>query len=235
MLGYLLEPFIQIQDVNGTPIVGAKIYVYKANTTVLATTYRDFDGHYNTNPVITDDLGNVTVIAENNICYDIKVYDQNDVFLLSKDNISIGDTAGSTGEMTIEPGYGIEVTRLVDAWRISVDTSLIATQDDLAEKQDKLQGGDNIEITDDNVVNVVGRRELLVERPLRVDRSNNRLKLYFEDDFSDYYKTKQTAVNYGGSPNTYISYIQQNENGEIEATVSNVASLPILFSDVKAL
>ena len=226
-LGYLLEPFIQIQNVNGTPIVGAKIYVYNADTTNLATTYNDFEGHLNTNPVITNDLGNATIIADDGIEYDVSVYDANDLLLFTKKYISIDKTSSAGGTTQVTAGYGISVEKVGNTFIVSVDTDLIATKDDLAEKQDKLHGGDNIEITDDNEVNVVGRRELIVERPLRVDRTNNRLKLYFEDDFSDYYKTKQAAVNYGGSPNTYISYIQQNENGEIEATVSNVASLPI--------
>lgn len=224
-LGYLIEPFIQIQDINGTPIVGAKIYVYKGNTSVLATTYSDFEGHLNTNPVLTDDLGNASIVAENNIVYDIEIRDANDLLLISKKNISIGDTAsGGTGEMTVEAGYGIEVTRLADAWQVSVDTSLIATQEDLANKQDKLYAGANIEITNDNTINVVNRKEIAVQNPIKLERTPNSLKFYIDDDYTDQFKTKQEEVDFGGA-DKYISYIQQNENGVIEATVSEVSAI----------
>ena len=61
MLQYLLNPFIQVQDKNGLSIAGAKIYVRDSDTDDLATTYSDFEGTMNTNPVLTDVLGNATV------------------------------------------------------------------------------------------------------------------------------------------------------------------------------
>lgn len=223
-LGYLLEPFIQVQNINGTPIVGAKIYVYNADTTNLATTYRDFEGHLNTNPVITDNLGNATIIADDGIEYDISVHDENDLLLFTKKYISIDKTSSASGTTQVTPGYGITVERVGNTFIVSVDTDLIATKDDLADKQDKLQAGANIEITDDNVINVVRRREIVVQNPIKIERSPTRLKLYIDNDYADQFKTKQDAVNFGEN-GKYISYIQQNENGEIEATVSEVSAI----------
>ena len=112
-LGYLLDPFIQINNVNGTPIVGAKIYVYNADTTNLAITYNDFEGHLNTNPVITDDLGNATIVADDGIEYDISVYDENDLLLFTKKYISIDKTSSAGTVTNIVPGYGITVNRVI--------------------------------------------------------------------------------------------------------------------------
>lgn len=224
-LGYLLEPFIQINTIVGTPVVGAKIYVYKGNTTVLATTYRDFEGHLNTNPVRTNTLGNCTIIAEDSISYDIEIRDALGLLLMSKKNVTIGNTASGSGELVVEAGYGIEVTRTQGSWKVAVDTDLIATQDDLADKQDKLQAGANIEITDDNTINVVNRRELVTEYPIKLERGNNRVKVYLDDDYGNQFKPKQDEVNFGGGANEYISYISQDENGEIDATVKTL-SLP---------
>ena len=218
-LGYLLEPFIQIQNVNGTPIVGAKIYVYNADTTNLATTYNDFEGHLNTNPVITDDLGNATIIADDGIEYDVSVHDENNLLLFTKKYISIDKTSSAGGTTQVAPGYGITVERVGNVFTVSVDTDLIATQDDLANKQDKLQAGANIEITNDNVVNVVNRREVVTEWPIKLVRGNNRVKFYIDDDYANQFKTKQDEVNFGGGANEVITYIAQDENGEIEATV----------------
>lgn len=219
-LGYLLEPFIQVNTIVGTPVVGAKIYVYKGNTSVLATTYNDFEGHLNTNPVRTNTLGNCTIIADDSISYDIEIRDALGLLLMSKKNITIGNAASGSGELVVEAGYGIEVTRTQGSWKVAVDTDLIATQDDLTGKQDKLQAGANIEITDDNTVNVVNRREVVTEWPIKLERGNNRVKFYIDDDYANQFKTTQTAVEYGGEAGKYISYILQNENGEIEATTA---------------
>lgn len=231
-LGYLLDPFIQIQNDNGTPIVGAKIYVYNADTSNLATTYNDFEGHLNTNPIITDDLGNATIIADDGIEYDVSVHDENDLLLFTKKYVSIDKTSSAGGTTQVAPGYGVTVERVGNVFTVSVDTDLIATKEDLNDKQDKLTGGDNIEITNDNTVNVVNRKELVTQYPLRINRTNDRVKIYLDSDFSDEFKTKQTPVEYGGAVGNYISYIAQNENGEIEATVQETV-LPS-FDDIHA-
>lgn len=231
-LGYLLDPFIQIQNDNGTPIVGAKIYVYNADTTNLATTYNDFEGHLNTNPVITDDLGNATIIADDGIEYDISVHDENDLLLFTKKYVSVDKTSSAGGNIQVAPGYGVTVEKVGNVFTVSVDTDLIATKEDLNDKQDKLTGGDNIEITNDNTVNVVNRKELVTQYPLRINRTNDRVKIYLDSDFSDEFKIKQTPVEYGGAIGNYISYIAQNENGEIEATVQETI-LPS-FDDIHA-
>lgn len=223
-LGYLLEPFIQVNTIVGTPVVGAKIYVYKGNTSVPATTYNDFEGHLNTNPVRTNTLGNCTIIADDSISYDIEIRDALGLLLMSKKNVTIGNTASGSGDLVVESGYGIEVTRTQGSWKVAVDTDLIATQDDLAEKQDKLQGGANIEITNDNVVNVVNRREVVTEWPIKLERGNNRVKFYIDDDYPNQFKAKQTPVEYGNEAGKCISYISQNENGEIEATLGDIPS-----------
>ena len=232
MLGYLLDPFIQINNVNGTPIVGAKIYVYNANTTNLAITYNDFEGHLNTNPVITDDLGNATIIADDGIEYDISIHDKNGLLLFTKKNVSIDKTSSDGGDTQVVGGYGVTVEKVGNVFTVSIDTDLIATKDDLSEKQDKLTAGNNIEITNDNTVNVVNRKELITQYPLRINKTNDRVKIYLDSDFYDDFKTKQTPVEFGGASGSYISSISQNANGEIEATVQETV-LPS-FDDIHA-
>ena len=224
-LGYLLDPFIQIQNDNGTPIVGAKIYVYNADTTNLAITYNDFEGHLNTNPVITDDLGNATIIADDGIEYDISVHDENDLLLFTKKYVSVDKTSSAGGNTQVAPGYGVTVESVGNTFVVSIDTDLIATKDDLDDKQDKLHAGDNIEITDDNTVNVIGRSELVVQEPLRMTREQNKLKLYVDNSLETLYKTVQTPAAYGGNTGNYISRIQQNPNGEITCEVSDLSDI----------
>ena len=221
-LGYLLEPFIQVNTIVGTPVVGAKIYVYKANTTNLAVTYNDFQGHMNTNPVRTNTLGNCTIIAEDNTTYDIEIRDALNILLMSKKNVSIVGTSGQSSDISVDAGYGITVTRSRNVFTVAVDTDIIATQDDLNDKQDKLVAGDNISL-DNNTVSVVNRRELVTEYPIKLERGNNRVKVYLDDDYGNQFKPKQHEVNFGGGTNEVITYIAQDENGEIDATVETLS------------
>lgn len=110
-LGYLLDPTIQIQDDNGIPAAGAKIYIYEAGTTNPATTYRDFENHANTFPVLTDTLGNCTVIAYDGEYFDLVVNKSDDTLLFSKKNISVNAGAGAVQtDVSVSAGYGIDVT-----------------------------------------------------------------------------------------------------------------------------
>ena len=192
-LGYLLEPFIQVNTILGTPVVGAKIYVYKANTSNLAVTYNDFEGHLNTNPIRTNTLGNCTIIADDNQTYDIEIRDALNILLMSKKNVSIVGTSGQSSDITVDAGYGITVSRNGNTFTVAVDTDIIATQDDLADKQDKLAAGANIEITNDNTINVVNRREVVTEWPIKLERGNNRVKFYLDDDYGNQFKTQKVA------------------------------------------
>jgi hypothetical protein len=87
---FLLDPFIQIRDNNGLTVLGAKVYVYNADTTVPAVTYCDFEGHFNTNPVIADSLGNVSVIAEQGSLYDVVINYPDGTLLMSQKHITPG-------------------------------------------------------------------------------------------------------------------------------------------------
>lgn len=85
--GYLCNPFIQIEDTNGIPVVGGKVYVYDHDTQNLSDIYSDFQGHRATNPVVLDELGNGNVIGLTTKVYDIAIKDKYDNLLMSKRNI----------------------------------------------------------------------------------------------------------------------------------------------------
>lgn len=147
MLGYLLDPAIQVQNENGVTIAGARIYVYNSNTSVLAETYKDFNGTRNTNPVITDTLGNCTVIVEDGIAYDVILKDAQDNLLFSKQNVTVTH-GGSVGNVQVAAGYGIEVTPSVSAsvqkYEVAIDPTIVETIDTIT----KYEAGDNIVLTD---------------------------------------------------------------------------------------
>lgn len=203
VLGYLISPVVQIVDSHGKPIVGAKIYVYKAGTTNTVNTYRDFSNHYNPTPVLTNTLGNCTIIAPDDMIYDIVVKDNRNNLLMSKDNLTVSSGINPDINLRFREGYGIIIRKNGNTVTISVDTDVVATKDDLATKQDKLTAGDNIEITNDNTVNVVNRKTLYTQWPLKVDRGSSMVKLYLDQEFANY--TAGTGISI-------------DDNGEISCT-----------------
>jgi len=160
MLGYLLSPTIQLEDVNGIPLVGGKIYVYKANTTTPAVTYSDFAGNMNTNPIILDSIGHATVIADDTEMFDIEVRKADDTFLFSSKLVGVNQGgSGTVSNVTVQPGFGILVNESIAdnvvTFTVSADTNFMATKSDLNGKQDILIPGSNIDITD-NTISVTG-------------------------------------------------------------------------------
>lgn len=204
---YLLTPFIQVNDINGKPIAGAKVYVYGSDTTESVITYQNFDGGLNTDPILTDELGNCTVLVDDDcgLC-DVYIYDENDKLIMSKKYITPDvEGGGSSSPTTVAAGYGIIVTQPIgNVFKVSVDTDILATQDDLESKQDKLTGGDNIEITQQNVVNVTGRKQINTVAPLYTVESDNQIYFGLNTDafvssavLNDYLTTAQYAIDSG--------------------------------------
>lgn len=168
MLGYLLNPFIQVADTDGKPVPGAKIYVYMADTTTPATTYSDFEGTENTFPVLSDLLGNADVIAASDVLYDIVVNYPDDTLIFSKKGVGVSESSGAIpGVSQVVPGNGILVTGTASAPVVSIDPSTVATQEDLATKMDNVTAGDNISI-ENGVISVTDRSELVGESPIMV-------------------------------------------------------------------
>ena len=204
---YLLSPFIQVVDINGTPIAGAKIYVYEADTTTDVQTYQNFDGGLNPTSVITDELGNATVLVDDDCgSCDVYIYYPNDTLLMSKKYCTPGVFGGGAGSRTtVIAGFGTEVVETsTNVFKVSVDTDLIATKDDIQNLQNKLTAGENIEITPSSVINVVGRKRLGVISPVYAVETDT--AVYFgvssqQINSGDFLTTAQYSVDSG----TYLT------------------------------
>ena len=124
--GWLLSPVVQIVDRNGTPVVGGKVYVYDADTSILSTIYGDDEGTEISNPVLTDTLGNFTIFADSDKVYDIKVFDQNDMLLFTKLHLIANIGEGDSGSGNVQAGEGIVIRTAGDISIISVDFTEVA-------------------------------------------------------------------------------------------------------------
>lgn len=153
--GYICNPFIQIEDVNGVPVADGKVYVYDHDTTNLSVIYDDFNGHYATNPVILDELGNGTVIGNVSVIYDIEIRDKDDNLLMSKKNITpatfMNETVINNPFISVSgisginvSAYEFETTKRFTVWP---DLNILATKEDISGLQPNLSAGINIDPT----------------------------------------------------------------------------------------
>lgn len=173
MLGYLLSPVLQIEDINGLPLVNGKVYVYEANTSNLATIYSNYEGTLNTNPAILDLAGHTTIIADDEMMYDITVKDKDDNLLFSAKDIAVGGEGGSAivSDVTVRAsGNGISVVQSVEnntkVFTVSIDYNFVASKTDLNSKQNTLTPGANISISGDTIA-VTGLKTINVTSPLQ--------------------------------------------------------------------
>ena len=62
-LAYLFDPFFQIENNNGKPVVGGHIEVFAAGTDVKYITYQSWDGTQNPFKIPLGSDGRATVLA----------------------------------------------------------------------------------------------------------------------------------------------------------------------------
>jgi hypothetical protein len=97
-------PKAQFLMLDGTPLVGGKVYSYAAGTTTPQATYTDSTGSTpNENPVILDARGEANIWL-GSASYKFRLTDENDVDIWTVDNVAPPTTAVSpvlTGNVTI--------------------------------------------------------------------------------------------------------------------------------------
>ena len=94
MLGYLINPALQLEDINGLPLVGGWLTVYRAGTTQPYITYRDFDMNRNPVNIMLNDKGMAVILCDSELFYDVYAYDRHGVQQWSRLNVC---TIGSGG------------------------------------------------------------------------------------------------------------------------------------------
>ena len=103
-LGYLISPALQLEGINGKPLVGGYLVVYLHGTTTPYITYADFDGNHNPAKVPLNARGMAILLADADNLYDVYCYDCHDVEQWSRINIGTIGTGGEGGaEVSYEP------------------------------------------------------------------------------------------------------------------------------------
>ena len=103
-LGYLISPALQLEGINGKPLVGGYLVTYLHGTTTPYITYADFDGNHNPARVPLNARGMAILLADADNLYDVYCYDCHDVEQWSRINIGTIGTGGEGGaQVSYEP------------------------------------------------------------------------------------------------------------------------------------
>ena len=96
-LGYILDPFFQIENTNGKPVVGGHIEVFEAGTDTKYITYQNFDYTQNPFKIPLGSDGRAVVLGDSNLAYDVYIYDSFNNLIVSRLNVAAGDAGGVAG------------------------------------------------------------------------------------------------------------------------------------------
>ena len=100
-LGYLISPVIQIENIDGKPLVGGHVAVYRHGTSIPYITYKDFNGDLNPASVPLNMLGSCILIADDANSYDIYVTNRFGGEVLSRLGVTVNGGGGGGGITTI--------------------------------------------------------------------------------------------------------------------------------------
>lgn len=94
-----VDVLLQLRDELGADVLsGGKIQTYEAGTTTPLATYTDLAGAtLNANPVVLDSSGMATIRQTDGVAYKWVVSDSDDNVLWTRDNLTVGTAAGSSG------------------------------------------------------------------------------------------------------------------------------------------
>lgn len=104
-------PFLQFFDENGDPLVGGKVYTYRAGTTEPKMTYTDeTEDTPATNPIILDSAGRAVIWISGS--YKFVITDADDNIIRTVDNVTSFNVFGSGSDSYFEAlsGDGTQVT-----------------------------------------------------------------------------------------------------------------------------
>lgn len=94
----IYTPVLHYDDINGRPLVGGKLYTYRAGTSTPATTYRNKNGtELNENPILLNERGECVCFLDDGLKYKFVLKDALDNTIWEQDNVSIPAGGGGGG------------------------------------------------------------------------------------------------------------------------------------------
>ena len=207
--GYASNPYIQFVDEDGKPLSAGTLTTYIAGTTTPVTTYKDWNQTLNPSTITLDINGGCTIILNQALRYKFEIRESDGSLFKTFDNIEAYNSGGNqiiNQQVVVEvaEGTGIDVEASTQAeltkYTISIDDSIVVTHTKLESELQQLIT-DTKEYIDGEIVKL--------ESSVNSSLANK--------------KNLQEPVDQSGSVTKTITRIQQDEQGKIDVTYSDIA------------
>ena len=207
--GYASNPYIQFVDEDGKPLSAGTLTTYIAGTTTPVTTYKDWNQTLNPSTITLDINGGCTIILNQALRYKFEIRESDGSLFKTFDNIEAYNSGGNqiiNQQVVVEvaEGTGIDVKASTQdnltKYTISIDDSIVVTHTKLESELQQL---------------ITGTKEY-------IDGEIDKLESSVNSSLAGK-KNLQEPVDQSGSVTKTITRIQQDEQGKIDVTYSDIA------------
>ena len=207
--GYASNPYIQFVDEDGKPLSAGTLTTYIAGTTTPVTTYKDWNQTLNPSTITLDINGGCTIILNQALRYKFEIRESDGSLFKTFDNI---EAYNSGGNQIINQQVVVEVA---EGTGIDVEAS---TQDDLTKYTISID--DSIVVTHTKLESEL--QQLITDTKKYIDGEIDKLESSVNSSLANK-KNLQERVDQSGSVTKTITRIQQDEQGKIDVTYSDIA------------
>ena len=207
--GYASNPYIQFVDEDGKPLSAGTLTTYIAGTTTPVTTYKDWNQTLNPSTITLDINGGCTIILNQALRYKFEIREADGSLFKTFDNI---EAYNSGGNQIINQQVVVEVA---EGTGIDVEAS---TQDDLTKYTISID--DSIVVTHTKLESEL--QQLITDTKEYIDGEIDKLESSVNSSLAGK-KNLQEIVDQSGSVTKTITRIQQDEQGKINVTYSDIA------------
>ena len=207
--GYASNPYIQFVDEDGKPLSAGTLTTYIAGTTTPVTTYKDWNQTLNPSTITLDINGGCTIILNQALRYKFEIRESDGSLFKTFDNI---EAYNSGGNQIINQQVVVEVA---EGTGIDVEAS---TQDDLTKYTISID--DSIVVTHTKLESEL--QQLITDTKEYIDGEIDKLESSVNSSLANK-KNLQEPVDKSGSVTKTITRIQQDAQGKIDVTYSDIA------------
>ena len=226
--GYASNPYIQFVDEDGKPLSAGTLTTYIAGTTTPVTTYKDWNQTLNPSTITLDINGGCTIILNQALRYKFEIRESDGSLFKTFDNIEAYNSGGNQiinqqVVVEVEEGTGIDVAASTQddltKYTISIDDSIVVTHTKLESELQQLITDTkkfvNESIKEANEIQDIQTKEY-------IDGEIDKLESSVNSSLAGK-KNIQEIVDQSGSVTKTITRIQQDEQGKINVTYSDIA------------
>lgn len=226
--GYASNPYIQFVDEDGKPLSAGTLTTYIAGTTTPVTTYKDWNQTLNPSTITLDINGGCTIILNQALRYKFEIRESDGSLFKTFDNIEAYNSGGNqiiNQQVVVEvaEGTGIDVEASTQEdltkYTISIDDSIVVTHTKLESELQQLIT-DTKEYVNESIEKANEIQDIHTKE--YIDGEIDKLESSVNSSLAGK-KNLQEPVDQSGSVTKTITRIQQDEQGKINVTYSDIA------------